>query len=272
MDGSKVLIFSNTKRIADTICRSLRQDGWPARVIHGDKSQTERDWVLAEFRSGKSPLMIATDVAARGIDVKDIKVVINFDFPSCVEDYVHRIGRTGRAGEKGTSITFFTPEDGKKAKELIAVLKESQAPIPEELLKYSGMSHGNGRGRWNTGKSFGGGHSSYTHSGSKPISYGGNNDRKDDRYSSSSSSNNSDQYSRYGSSSSSNNGHSSSNGNGHAASYGTGQPASNGSYSAVPGSSYGAYQQYSQPASYTPGSYSAAPIGPSAPLSAVARK
>ena len=74
MDGSKVLIFTSTKRTADDLTSSLRQDGWPARAIHGDKSQSERDWVLQEFRTGKSPLMIATDVASRGLDVKDIKV------------------------------------------------------------------------------------------------------------------------------------------------------------------------------------------------------
>jgi ATP-dependent RNA helicase DDX5/DBP2 len=74
MDGSKVLIFCSTKRTADELTASLRADGWPARAIHGDKSQAERDWVMAEFRSGRSPLMIATDVASRGLDVKDIKV------------------------------------------------------------------------------------------------------------------------------------------------------------------------------------------------------
>ena len=74
MDGSKVLIFTSTKRTADDLTASLRQDGWPARAIHGDKSQSERDWVLQEFRTGRSPLMIATDVASRGLDVKDIKV------------------------------------------------------------------------------------------------------------------------------------------------------------------------------------------------------
>jgi len=125
MDGSRVLIFSQTKRAADDITRRLRQDGWPARAIHGDKSQQERDWVLQEFRTGKSPLMIATDVASRGLDVKDIKTVINYDFPSQIEDYIHRIGRTGRAGHKGTAITFFTLNDVKKAKDLIDVLSQT---------------------------------------------------------------------------------------------------------------------------------------------------
>jgi ATP-dependent RNA helicase DDX5/DBP2 len=82
MDGSKVLIFTSTKKMADQLTAMLRRDGWPARSIHGDKSQQERDWVLQEFRTGASPLMIATDVASRGLDVKDIKTVINYDFPS----------------------------------------------------------------------------------------------------------------------------------------------------------------------------------------------
>ena len=70
MDGSRILIFSETKRGCDNLTRQLRQDGWPALAIHGDKSQQERDWVLKDFKEGKSPLMIATDVASRGIDVK----------------------------------------------------------------------------------------------------------------------------------------------------------------------------------------------------------
>ena len=77
MDGSKVLIFTSTKKTADHLTGMLRKDGWPARSIHGDKTQQERDWVLQEFRTGASPLMIATDVASRGIDVKDVKCVIN---------------------------------------------------------------------------------------------------------------------------------------------------------------------------------------------------
>lgn len=146
MDGSKVLVFTATKRMADQITGDLRRDGWPARAIHGDKRQSERDWVLAEFRSGKSPLMVATDVASRGIDVKDIGCVINFDFPGCLEDYVHRVGRTGRAGSKGTAVSFFTPKDAKKAQELIDVLEKSKQEIPDELRKFSGRGGGYGGG------------------------------------------------------------------------------------------------------------------------------
>ncbi|KAL8690174.1 MAG: hypothetical protein Q9218_004324 [Villophora microphyllina] len=107
---AKILLFTGTKRVADEITRFLRQDGWPALSIHGDKQQNERDWVLNEFKTGKSPIMVATDVASRGIDVKNITHVLNYDYPNNSEDYVHRIGRTGRAGSKGTAITLFTTE------------------------------------------------------------------------------------------------------------------------------------------------------------------
>ncbi|KAL8872944.1 MAG: hypothetical protein Q9174_001517 [Haloplaca sp. 1 TL-2023] len=111
---AKVLVFTGTKRVADDITRFLRQDGWPALSIHGDKQQNERDWVLNEFKTGKSPIMVATDVASRGIDVKNITHVLNYDYPNNSEDYVHRIGRTGRAGSKGTAITLFTTDNSKQ--------------------------------------------------------------------------------------------------------------------------------------------------------------
>ncbi|KAL5160278.1 DEAD-box ATP-dependent RNA helicase 20 [Glycine soja] len=133
MDGSRILIFMDTKKGCDQITRQLRMDGWPALSIHGDKSQAERDWVLSEFKSGKSPIMTATDVAARGLDVKDVKYVINYDFPGSLEDYVHRIGRTGRAGAKGTAYTYFTAANARFAKELIAILEEAGQKVSPEL-------------------------------------------------------------------------------------------------------------------------------------------
>merc|ERR1719217_143655 len=118
MDGSKILIFAQTKRDGDELTREMRLDGWPALCIHGDKKQEEREWVLKEFKEGKSPILVATDVASRGLDVKDIKYVINYDFPNGIEDYVHRIGRTGRAGATGSSYTFFTQDKFRVAEEL----------------------------------------------------------------------------------------------------------------------------------------------------------
>merc|ERR1712083_907988 len=146
MDGSKILLFTETKRGADALTREMRTAGWPALSIHGDKQQSERDWVLKEFKEGKNPILIATDVAARGLDVKDIKYVINYDFPSQIEDYVHRVGRTGRAGATGSSYTFFTSDKVRMAKDLINVLREASQPVPEELERLAGLGGGGGDG------------------------------------------------------------------------------------------------------------------------------
>ncbi|KAJ2459839.1 ATP-dependent RNA helicase dbp2 [Coemansia sp. RSA 2424] len=143
-----------TKRNADDITRNLRQDGWPALAIHGDKSQSERDWVIREFRSGKSPIMVATDVASRGLDIKDVKFVINYDFPINIEDYVHRIGRTGRAGASGTAITFFTTENSRSSKDLALILSEANQEVPpqlDEMARYSRRGGGRGGGRGGRG-------------------------------------------------------------------------------------------------------------------------
>ncbi|KAJ2897637.1 ATP-dependent RNA helicase dbp2 [Coemansia aciculifera] len=157
---NKSIIFAMTKRNADDITRNLRQDGWPALAIHGDKSQSERDWVMREFRSGKSPIMVATDVASRGIDVKDVKFVINYDFPINIEDYVHRIGRTGRAGASGTAITFFTTENSRSSKDLASILAEANQEVPpqlDEMARYSRRGGGRGGARGGRGGGFGGG-------------------------------------------------------------------------------------------------------------------
>ncbi|PSR92469.1 DEAD-box ATP-dependent RNA helicase [Actinidia chinensis var. chinensis] len=130
--GSKVIIFCSTKRLCDQLARSIGRS-FGAAVIHGDKSQGERDWVLNQFRSGKSPILVATDVAARGLDIKDIRVVINYDFPTGIEDYVHRIGRTGRAGATGVAYTFFSDQDWKYAADLVKVLEGANQQVPPEV-------------------------------------------------------------------------------------------------------------------------------------------
>ncbi|KAK4744568.1 hypothetical protein SAY87_010880 [Trapa incisa] len=130
--GSKVIIFCSTKRLCDQLARGIGRN-FGAVAIHGDKSQGERDWALNQFRTGKSPVLVATDVAARGLDIKDIRVVINFDFPTGVEDYVHRIGRTGRAGATGVSYTFFSEQDYKYAPDLIKVLEGANQHVPPEI-------------------------------------------------------------------------------------------------------------------------------------------
>uniref|UniRef100_A0ACD5XFS9 Uncharacterized protein n=1 Tax=Avena sativa TaxID=4498 RepID=A0ACD5XFS9_AVESA len=150
MDGSRILIFFQTKKECDKVTRQLRMDGWPALSIHGDKAQSERDYVLAEFKSGKSPIMAATDVAARGLDVKDIKCVINFDFPTTIEDYIHRIGRTGRAGATGMAFTFFTHSNAKYSRNLVKILREAGQtvnPALESMSKNAGSMGGGGNFR-----------------------------------------------------------------------------------------------------------------------------
>jgi len=139
---NKTIVFCETKRKTDDITRKLRRDGWPAMSIHGDKSQSEREWVLKEFRAGKAPILLATDVASRGLDIPDISFVVNFDYPNSGEDYIHRIGRTARASRKGTAYTFFTSANGKNATELIQVMEEAAQVVPEKLLQLGGSSYG----------------------------------------------------------------------------------------------------------------------------------
>ncbi|XP_038720716.1 DEAD-box ATP-dependent RNA helicase 46 [Tripterygium wilfordii] len=130
--GSKIIIFCSTKKLCDQLARSIGRN-FRAAAIHGDKSQGERDWVLNQFRSGKSPILVATDVAARGLDIKDIRVVINYDFPNGMEDYVHRIGRTGRAGATGVSYIFFSEQDWKQAADLVKFLDGANQHVPPEV-------------------------------------------------------------------------------------------------------------------------------------------
>ncbi|XP_042032641.1 ATP-dependent RNA helicase-like protein DB10 [Salvia splendens] len=164
--GSKIIIFCSTKKMCDILAENLyRQFG--AAAIHGDKCQGERDHVLNEFRTGKAPVLVATDVAARGLDVKDIRVVVNYDFPTGVEDYVHRIGRTGRAGATGEAYTFFGDQDARHASDLVKILEGANQNVPAELGEMASRGGGMGRGRrqWGSGSS-----------GRNDSSYGGCND------------------------------------------------------------------------------------------------
>eukprot|EP00099_Drosophila_melanogaster_P028059 NP_731033.1 Rm62, isoform C [Drosophila melanogaster] len=159
----KIIIFVETKRRVDNLVRFIRSFGVRCGAIHGDKSQSERDFVLREFRSGKSNILVATDVAARGLDVDGIKYVINFDYPQNSEDYIHRIGRTGRSNTKGTSFAFFTKNNAKQAKALVDVLREANQeinPALENLARNSRYDGGGGRSRYGGGGGggrFGGG-------------------------------------------------------------------------------------------------------------------
>ena len=106
-----VLVFVETKKTADYIEDFLYRNGYSATSIHGDKSQFERERALSNFKSGDRPILVATDVAARGLDIKNVANVINFDCPNNIDDYVHRIGRTGRVGNEGKAITFINEKN-----------------------------------------------------------------------------------------------------------------------------------------------------------------
>ncbi|XP_026486898.1 ATP-dependent RNA helicase p62 [Vanessa tameamea] len=153
--GAKTIIFVETKRKVENITRNIRRYGWPAVCMHGDKTQQERDDVLYQFKQGRASILVATDVAARGLDVDGIKFVINFDYPNSSEDYIHRIGRTGRSKSKGTSYAFFTPSNSRQAKDLVSVLQEANQIISPQLQTMADRCGGGGGG-WNRNR-FGGG-------------------------------------------------------------------------------------------------------------------
>lgn len=132
----RILVFALYKKEAERLEFSLRRMGHQVTSIHGNKHQAARTAALAEFKSGKCPLMVATDVAARGLDIPNVEMVINYTFPLTIEDYVHRIGRTGRAGKTGISYTFFQPGDKSHAGELQQVMKQAGQPVPDALMKF----------------------------------------------------------------------------------------------------------------------------------------
>lgn len=135
----KTIIFVETKRRADEITRSINRRGYNAVAIHGDKSQNERDYTLNSFRSGRHnvSILVATDVASRGLDIDDVKYVINYDYPNSSDEYIHRIGRTGRCSNSGTAYTFFTDSNSPKANDLINVLREANQIINPRLIEMS---------------------------------------------------------------------------------------------------------------------------------------
>ena len=116
--GHQVLVFSRTKHGADNIARYLSRRGIACESIHGDKSQNARQRALSNFKEGRSNVIIATDIAARGIDIKGLDLVLNFDLPDVPETYVHRIGRTGRAGCEGRAIAFCSSEEAPMLREI----------------------------------------------------------------------------------------------------------------------------------------------------------
>ncbi|MFW5679057.1 MAG: DEAD/DEAH box helicase [Pseudomonadota bacterium] len=126
-DVSKAIVFCNRKRDVGTVTRKLQRKGYNARDIHGDLDQSQRQATLDAFKAGEVDYLVATDVAARGLDISDMPVVINLDVPTHADDYVHRIGRTGRAGKKGRAFTFATDEDDKRLAKIEQLIG---GPIP----------------------------------------------------------------------------------------------------------------------------------------------
>ena len=153
-----VLIFVETKKGADVLERTLCRENLLASSIHGDKSQHDREDSLRMFRSGRTPILVATDVAARGLDIPNVTQVINFDLPGNVEDYVHRIGRTGRVGNVGYATSMMNDKNRGIAREMCDLLVENEQDCPSwlENMSYSGHG-GRGGGRGGRGRGRGGG-------------------------------------------------------------------------------------------------------------------
>lgn len=154
----QILIFVDRQDAADHLLRDLLKRGYPCLSLHGGKDQADRDSTISDFKLGNIPILIATSVAARGLDVKELGLVINYECPNHMEDYVHRVGRTGRAGNKGTAITFITREQERFAPDICRALKTSNVPVPSELeaLSESFLTKVRSGEAQSTGSGFGG--------------------------------------------------------------------------------------------------------------------
>ncbi|CAO3610911.1 unnamed protein product [Cunninghamella blakesleeana] len=158
------LIFVETKRMADALSDFLLNHNFPATAIHGDRTQRERERALDSFRSGRTPIMVATAVAARGLDIANVSHVISFDLPTDIDDYVHRIGRTGRAGNTGLATAFFNRNNKNIVNDFIDILSEANQEVPEFLESVARETRSGARARsavrggrgGNFGGSFGG--------------------------------------------------------------------------------------------------------------------
>ncbi|KAH7924300.1 DEAD-domain-containing protein [Leucogyrophana mollusca] len=154
--GGLTLVFVETKRMADMLSDFLMANRLPATSIHGDRSQREREMALQTFRTGRTPILVATAVAARGLDIPNVTHVVNYDLPSDIDDYVHRIGRTGRAGNTGVSTAFWNHGNRNIVKDLVELLREANQEIPPWLdsvaheatfgSSFRGRGRGGGRG------------------------------------------------------------------------------------------------------------------------------
>jgi len=144
----KLLIFKNTKVSADDLADKLWNSGYECEALHGDVPQDARTRIMKDYKAGRLNVLVATDVAARGLDVKDVKVVINLDLPTNIEDYVHRIGRTARGDNKGASYAYFTDENANIAQDLVKVLERAGQEVPPELANMRSSSGGGQKRRY----------------------------------------------------------------------------------------------------------------------------
>ncbi|OMO68841.1 hypothetical protein COLO4_29393 [Corchorus olitorius] len=151
------LVFVETKKGADALEHWLCMNGFPATTIHGDRTQQEREMALRSFKSGKTPILVATDVAARGLDIPHVAHVVNFDLPNDIDDYVHRIGRTGRAGKSGLATAFFNEGNLSLSRPLAELMQEANQEVPAWLTRYASRApYGGNKNRRSGGGRFGG--------------------------------------------------------------------------------------------------------------------
>nr|XP_022337078.1 ATP-dependent RNA helicase DDX3X-like isoform X3 [Crassostrea virginica] len=152
---SLTLVFVETKKGADSLEDFLIREGYPATSIHGDRSQKEREEALRLFRSGDRPIIVATAVAARGLDIQNVRHVVNFDLPSDIEEYVHRIGRTGRVGNLGLATSFFNEKNKNIVRDLMDLLVEAHQEVPSWLESMAYEARPAGGSRRGGGRRFG---------------------------------------------------------------------------------------------------------------------
>ncbi|KAK7014936.1 P-loop containing nucleoside triphosphate hydrolase protein [Favolaschia claudopus] len=140
--ASPIIVFVNQKKTADMVAKDLGRAGWSAATLHSGKNQEQREAALQSLRNGDCDILVATDLAGRGIDVQDVSLVINFQMASSIEAYVHRIGRTGRAGKQGVAITFLTNDDDEVMYDLKnEIAKSPVSKVPMELAKHESAQH-----------------------------------------------------------------------------------------------------------------------------------
>ncbi len=149
----QVLVFTRTKHGANRLCGQLEKDGITAAAIHGNKSQNARTKALADFKAGVTRVLVATDIAARGIDIDQLPHVVNYELPNVSEDYVHRIGRTGRAGNKGEAISLVCIDEDEYLRNIEKLIKKDIPKVwvkgfkPDPSIKAEPINQGGGRGR-----------------------------------------------------------------------------------------------------------------------------